>query len=169
MAMNIFLLRHGLAAERAEAGCENDSDRPLTAEGEKTARKITAGLRAMGVTLDALVSSPYARARRTAEIVAEEFGAEKVLDFSDDLACGGDLAQLVDHLRQEYRNANDIMLVGHEPDLSNLISMLVSGRPGLLLTLKKGGLCKLAVESLRFGRCGSMEWLLTPKQIIRAG
>ena len=167
--MNLYFLRHGLAVERADSGGGDDSERPLSPEGEEKTRKIAQGLQRMGLSIDALVSSPFARARRTAEIVAEEFGAKKLLEFSDDLASGGDSESLIAHLNQECRNAEDIMLVGHEPDLSELVSILVTGQPGLLLTLKKGGLCKVAVQSLRYGRCGTIECLLTPKQIINAG
>ncbi len=57
------------------------------------------------------------------------------------------------------------MLVGHEPYLSTLISLLLSGDGGLQVEMKKGGLCKLSVESLKHGRCAKLEWLLTPRQM----
>jgi len=57
------------------------------------------------------------------------------------------------------------LLVGHEPYLSELISLLVAGDSSLCVVMKKGGLCKLSVETLKHGRCACLEWLLTPKQM----
>jgi phosphohistidine phosphatase len=58
-----------------------------------------------------------------------------------------------------------ILLVGHEPDLSRLISVLATGTLQLQLDFKKGGLCKLEAETLRAGPCATLVWLLTPKQM----
>ena len=58
-----------------------------------------------------------------------------------------------------------VLLVGHEPNLSELISLLVSGDASLNLAMKKGGLCKLSAEALSPRRCATLEWLLTPKQM----
>jgi len=64
---------------------------------------------------------------------------------------------------QSVRAAIDRLLVGHEPYLSSLISLLSTGGPNLSLTLKKGGLCRLEAEPLRCARCASLEWLLAPR------
>src|SRR2546430_12625846 len=56
-----------------------------------------------------------------------------------------------------------VLLVGHEPYLSNLVSLLCAGGPNLSLTLKKGGLCRMEVEQLRAARCAHLEWLLAPR------
>jgi len=57
------------------------------------------------------------------------------------------------------------LLVGHEPYLSELISVLIAGDAGAGIMLKKGGLCRLSATSLRFSRCATLEWLLTPAQL----
>jgi len=59
--------------------------------------------------------------------------------------------------------------VGHEPSLSGLASMLLSGDPALSITLKKGGICKLSVETLQYGRCATLDWLLSPAQLVEIG
>jgi phosphohistidine phosphatase len=59
------------------------------------------------------------------------------------------------------------MLVGHEPSLSELISTLLSGDGRMAVTMRKGGLCKLLVETPRYGPCATLEWLLTPRQMVR--
>jgi phosphohistidine phosphatase SixA len=56
-----------------------------------------------------------------------------------------------------------VLLVGHEPYLSGLISLLCTGGPDLALTMKKGGLCRLGVEVLSCGQCATLEWLLSPR------
>ena len=72
------------------------------------------------------------------------------------------LVELLNHLQP---TPESVLLVGHEPYLSGLISLLVSGEGTLSVVMKKAGLCKLTTESLKHGRCASLEWLLTPKQM----
>ena len=56
-------------------------------------------------------------------------------------------------------------MVGHEPDFSELISLLVTGQTGASVALKKGGLAKLEIEKIRDGKCATLAWLLTPTQM----
>ena len=56
-----------------------------------------------------------------------------------------------------------MLLVGHEPDLGRLISVLVTGKRGLAVAVKKGGLCKLEIGTLQYGRCATLQWLVPPK------
>jgi phosphohistidine phosphatase SixA len=58
-----------------------------------------------------------------------------------------------------------IVLVGHEPYLGKLVGELISGENGSDLSLKKGGICKLETEKLEYGRCATLRWLLTQKQL----
>ncbi len=163
--MNLFLLRHGLAVERGTAGCEKDPDRPLTPKGERRLGRIADAMEAMGLTFDLILSSPYLRARQTAEIVAETFGLRKKLMFSEDLTPTGDAKALIATLNKPDPRPDNVLLVGHEPYLSGLISTLATGDGHSAIDLKKGGLCKLEVESLRYGRCATLAWLLTPRQM----
>jgi phosphohistidine phosphatase len=163
--VNLYLLRHGLAIEPGTHGCHRDADRPLTAEGEKKLDKIAEAMKRLEISFDLIVSSPYLRARQTAEIVADAFKARQRIAFSESLVPGGSARQLMEHLRHLEPNPHAVLVVGHEPDLSGLISWLVTGERGLTLTMKKGGLCNLAIDSLKPGRCACLEWLLTPKQM----
>ncbi len=167
--MELYLLRHAIAAPHGAAGYERDADRPLTAEGEKKMRRIAEGMQALDLSFDLILSSPFTRARQTAEITAKVFSAEKKLKFTDHLAVGGGTKVLIDELNGKYGSLDSILLVGHEPSLSQLISLLISGDAGLSITMKKGGLCKLTVELLRHGRCATLEWLLAPGQMTRIG
>jgi len=161
--MDIHILRHAVAVERGTEGYDRDSERPLTPDGKKKMEEIAGGMHALGLAFDLILSSPYLRARQTAEIVAGVFGG--TVEFSDHLSADGNAQELVRELRQRARDANSVLLVGHEPYLSGLISVLLSGNPRVGLTMKKGGLCKLSVQDLRYGPCASLEWLLTPKQL----
>ena len=161
--MNLFLLRHGIAVEPGSPGARSDAERHLSPEGKKKMRKIASGMKALDLSFDLILSSPYARARETAEIVAREFGV--VLEFTPRLEVGGDPAALVAEVAARSTDLADLLLVGHEPQLSRLISHLLSGDPGLSVTMKKGGLCKLDVPRLRYARSATLEWLLTPSQL----
>jgi phosphohistidine phosphatase len=165
--MDMYLLRHAIAVARGTEGYDNDADRPLTTKGEKKMYRIAEGMNSLGLTFDLLLSSPILRARRTAGIVAEVFGLKKKLRFSDNLGTGGDEEDLIRELIGEYGACKALLLVGHEPDMSTLISVLVTGTPECAVTMKKGGLCKLTTDALHYGRCASLEWLMTPRQLTR--
>lgn len=164
--MNIYLLRHGIAVERGAKGFDKDSDRPLTAKGKRQLRKSAAAMKKMKLRFNLILSSPYERAKRTAGIVATELKLIKWLKFSDLLKYESEPEDLIGQLAVLKPAPEDLLLVGHEPYLSRLISLLVSGNEGMAIDLKKGGLCKLQSEKLlRAGKCAHMEWLLTPRQM----
>ena len=163
--MNLYVLRHGLAVDHGAAGYPNDKDRPLTPKGKRKLRKIANAMEALKLQFDLILSSPYTRARQTAEIVAECLNQRRKLEFSEDLVPSGSAEDLIQYLNRLKSRTEDVMLVGHEPYLSSLISLLVSGDSDCRVVMKKGGLCKLSAESLKHGRCAALEWLLTPKQM----
>ena len=84
---------------------------------------------------------------------------------TEDLAPGGDANRLMTDIREKYGTAENVALVGHEPGLSRLISVLLSGDETIPITLKKGGVCCLSVDKLEYGRCATLEWLLAPAQL----
>jgi len=163
--MNLFLLRHGVAVERDEFDYAGDAARPLTSKGRKQLRGVAAALRAMGVCFDVILSSPLVRARQTAEIIAAELKLQKRLVFADELKPGGDAKKLFQKIAGLKKVPGNVLLVGHEPDFSELISLLVTGSRGGGFALKKGGLAKLEIEKLRAHKCAILAWLLTPAQM----
>jgi phosphohistidine phosphatase len=164
--MKLYILRHGTAVEHGAPGYENNDDaRPLTPKGERKLWRVTEAMKAMELEFDLILSSPLPRARQTAEIVADALKAPKKLKFSDDLRPNGSLKKLIQALNALEPQPENVLLSGHEPYLSGLVSLLVSGGPGLQIELKKGGLCRLAIEELRPGRCAMLQWLLTPMQM----
>ena len=163
--MNLFLLRHGIAVERGTAGFNKDADRPLTPKGERRLESITDAMEAMVLKFDLVLSSPYVRARQTAEIVADALDLKKKLEFSDSLTPDGDAKALIAALNKREPRVENVLLVGHEPFMSELIAMLTSGDTRVAIDFKKGGLCKLEIGTLRPGRCATLAWLLTPRQM----
>jgi phosphohistidine phosphatase len=167
--MDLYLLRHGIAADLDAHGFANDADRPLTPEGERKVKQIAEAMEAIELSFDLILSSPYLRARRTAELVAEHLKARKRLELCDCLTPGGSTKKLVEMLDHVQPCPESVLLVGHEPYMSGLISLLVSGREAFTVVMKKGGLCKLTADPLRHGRCAVLQWLLTPKQMALMG
>ena len=161
--MNLFFLRHGIAVERGSPGYRNDADRPLTPKGERQMHAIAQILKSREIPLDLILSSPYERAARTAAILAQAFGAARKLQLNEDLTPGGNPKKLIAQLHSTRPRPDHVWLVGHEPYLSTLISILTTGNAGLPIVLKKGGLCRLQVDSLTSGRCAELKWLVTPR------
>ena len=83
-------------------------------------RQIAKGLRNLGVEFDLILSSPYVRARETAEIVADVFKMKKKIAFSESLIPMADPELLIPEVNEKY-SVDSIALVGHEPHLSTLI------------------------------------------------
>ena len=163
--MSLFILRHGIATELNPHKFARDSERPLTPKGKRKLWESAEAMEAMELAFDLIVSSPYLRARQTAEIIAEAFNGRKEVLLSEHLTPGGSHKALVAWLNDLKPLPNDVLLVGHEPYLSEFISLLISGGTGCSIALKKGGLCKLSAETLEAGRCAMLEWLVTPKQM----
>jgi phosphohistidine phosphatase len=163
--MNLYLLRHGLAVDHGTPGYARDADRPLTPKGERKLARIADAMGELELSFDLILSSPYTRARQTAEIIAAALNARKKLEFSEGLTPDGSFKTLIEGINQLESRPDNVLLVGHEPHLSGLISLLVSGDSSFRVVMKKGGLCKLSIESLKHGRCAVLEWLLTPRQM----
>lgn len=169
--MQLYFLRHGKAGDKAEWSGP-DEQRPLTDEGREEMRAVARGLRRLGLTLDALLSSPLVRARQTADDVAEALGL--VVTEARELAPGCDLDRLAAALRP-VRSANAVMVVGHEPDFSALVGEIIGKRGAMAeVELRKGACCRVDVSgALSHGDAlaghGALVWLLPPKVLALLG
>lgn len=163
--MNLYLLRHGPAGDQAAWAPRPDSLRPLTKEGKEKVKDVAKGLRRRELSFDVILTSPYERALQTAKIVAKVLDLKgKLVDFSP-LEPGGNAKEIVDELSRHAKKWEDVLVVGHEPSLSQLIALLTTGRPISSLEMKKAGLAKLAISQPVLGRCATLEFLLPPKYI----
>jgi len=163
--MNLHILRHGLAEDRSKPGYKKDADRPLTPKGKQRLWRVAEAIEEMELEFDAIISSPFLRATQTAEIVAEALDLRKKLATTEHLTPNGNPKLLLEYIHQIKPAPKDVLIVGHEPYLSQLIGLLVAGNTNALIDLKKGALCKLEIETLRCGRCATLAWLLSPKQM----
>jgi len=167
--MNLYIIRHAIAVDEGADGYESDSERPLTDKGRKKMRGIAKGLRNIGVEFDLILSSPYVRARETAEILADVFKMRKKITFTENLIPLGNPELLIGEINEKY-SVDSIAVVGHEPHLSTLIGILVAGNASLDLTLKKGGVCYLSADDLHHhDHRATLEWLLTPGILTEIG
>jgi len=160
--MKIYLLRHAIAVERNPNKYPDDALRPLSDAGRKKMARFAKILDKMGLQIDLLLSSPLLRARQTAEIARKRLHLKKnKLILVEALGPAGDPAKLIAEINEKY-SVDNLLLVGHEPDLSSLISLLLSGEASLPITLKKAGMGCLSVEKLAAGKCARLEWLFNP-------
>jgi phosphohistidine phosphatase len=166
--MNLFFLRHGKAEARS-LKWRPDSKRPLTKDGEKRTAEVARGAEALGLSFDLILTSPYARALRTAEILAEVYGEKKLFETKN-LASEAQPRNIIDEINENFSSIEQIVLVGHEPFMTRLIGTLIaSENSSVAIDLKKAGLCKLSIEKLSYGKCACLNWLLTPRQLARLG
>jgi phosphohistidine phosphatase len=158
----IYIVRHAIAEEVSSTG--RDEDRALTPEGRKKMKRAARGLAALGVAPRHLLSSPLVRARQTAEIVVEALPELKI-ETCDLLAPGVDERALTRLLNGTYAGA-DVALVGHEPDLGELLSFWLTGsRGGVETRFKKGAVACVASSALPPVGKAVLEWLLTAAQL----
>ena len=164
--MDLYILRHGKAEPYGQR-YPSDNIRPLSPKGKRRTKLSTKGMKATNVSVDLIVSSPLLRARQTAEIVHDGLGIAEPIEFSDTLASGNVRAIL--STVDARSSLSGLMLVGHEPTLSELISTMASGSYHTAFNLKPGGMCKLNVAAIRYGQCATIEWFVTPKQLVAMG
>jgi phosphohistidine phosphatase len=113
--LQLYLIRHGIAAERGEE-YPDDSKRPLTSHGIARLRREAKGLEALGVTFAEIVSSPLVRTRQTADVLAASMKSKPAIVTSDALAPAGTPGAEKQEISKRARNAS-IALVGHAPTL----------------------------------------------------
>jgi phosphohistidine phosphatase len=153
----IYVVRHAIAEERDPERWPDDAERPLTPDGERRFREAARGLRKLVPDVDVMLSSPYVRAWRTAEILHEVAGWPSP-ERSDLLGASRAPADGVEAIRARPE-ASSIAVVGHEPYLSRLVSILLTGDlDAVRMELKKGGVVRIDDNVLR--------WYATPKMLV---
>ena len=163
--MNLYVIRHAIAVDEGTSDYESDSERPLTDKGRKKMRQIAKGLRTLGVEFDQILSSPYLRARETAEILADVFKMKKKIAFSDNLIPIAEPNLLIAEVNENY-SVDSLAVVGHEPHLSSLVGLLTAESTKFDIRLKKGGVCYLSIDDLHHEHHATLEWLLTPGILV---
>jgi phosphohistidine phosphatase len=152
--IELYVLRHAHAGDR-DTWEQADDLRPLTEKGRRQAGRLGDLLRAAGFAPDAILTSPLARARETAEIVADLLGVkarpEQRLGEAVDLAT-------LDRILDDAGSPRRPLIVGHDPDCSELVSELV----GAPILMRKGALARIDVERPLEPGAGELRWLVPP-------
>jgi phosphohistidine phosphatase len=161
--MELYLIRHGLAHPIGHRNDFADEKRTLTSQGRDRMREVARGLRKLAVKPELILTSPFARATETAEIVADTLGVDKqMLLITANLAPGCPFEQLFAEIKD--KRAESVALVGHEPDLGRIAGLILSGQ-NLSVPLRKAGVCRVDVTETVPSFRGRLAWLLTAKQL----
>ncbi|HCU36890.1 MAG TPA: phosphohistidine phosphatase SixA [Armatimonadetes bacterium] len=152
--MEIYFLRHGEAVDAPPGG--SDAERELTEKGHRQSAKVAGWLTANKMGFDCIVCSGRKRAQQTAEPVAEALGMQIITDgrLSGGWLTVAALADLLEELGAPER----VLLVGHEPDFSEMVELLTGG----VIDMKKGALAAVRCDEVRAGE-GIVALLLPPK------
>ena len=160
--MDIYLVRHAAAFKRDPDRWPDDSERPLTPEGEEQFWLVSRELARVVPRVDAILSSPYRRAWRTAEILAalDSWPApESSPVLEPTLPPEKAALALEDH-------AGSVAVVGHRPGLHELAAYLLTGDSnGIEIGIKKGGVACIGFDGAVEPGAGELCWLLTPKAL----
>lgn len=163
--VELYLVRHAIAAPRGDEWPDDDR-RPLTARGVSRFKEAVEGLRRLGVEVDEIFTSPLVRARQTAELLAEGLPGKPPVRTLDALAPGHEPGSVLAQLARAARRRR-VALVGHEPGLGELAAHLIGA--GRALPFKKGGVCRIDVESLTSRRPGALTWFVPPRLLRGLG
>lgn len=163
--MKVLLIRHGRAADRAEFAVTGHADdlRPLSADGRRDMRRVAPAIADRIRALSILAASPLARAFESAALVARAVGKVQPEELPA-LAPGGDPAAIIRWLGRHPVDVT-VGLVGHEPSLGTLASLLLCGVAIPFLRLKHGGACLLQFNGKPQTGRGRLSWLMTPRQL----
>jgi phosphohistidine phosphatase len=160
--VDIYLMRHGKAEV---AGPDmDDADRRLAKKGREDIAAAGRWMEAQGLRFDLIAASPLARAQETATIIAGHLGEKDILVTWKVLVPGGN-ADTVCRLTGRHNDMQAILLVGHEPLLSALISHIITGEENAAIVMSKGALAKIRNFSYRMTPSGELHWLVTAAQM----
>lgn len=158
--MFIYIARHAWAGERGDPRWPDDSLRELTPEGMERFAKVVRALVARGFEPERIATSPYARCRQTAEIIAKLARGKPTIEELAALEPGSDIGTLI-----EWTAAQDganVCWVGHSPDVEDLAAELVSDG-GAHLRFAKGAVAAVGFDDELTPGSGELHWLITAK------
>ena len=159
--LELYLIRHGVAAERGE-DYPDDSKRPLTGSGMSKLRKEAKALNALEVGFDLIITSPLIRTKQTGEIISETLNGKPPVTTSDSLAPAGTPAAVMQELARHMRKAR-IALVGHEPNMGELAAFLIGAK--VPLPFKKGAICRIDFAVFPPKGKGELCWFIPPRML----
>jgi len=160
--MLIYIVRHAIAEERGPNISENE--RALTEEGKNKMHRVSQGLRKINVRPNVILTSPLRRSLETAQILVEHLPSAS-LEKMPALSAGAEPNAIISALRG-YAKLDEVMLVGHQPDLGRLVSHLLTGDASQVnVDFKKGAVVCVETELAQRRSPAVLLWMLTPKQL----
>jgi phosphohistidine phosphatase len=159
--LRVYILRHATAETRGPG--VPDAQRQLTPEGKQELKAVLKQAHAAGVFPEAILTSPWLRALETAQMAGKALRCERVVEtraLLPDVPPALVLKE-IRAVRNEKRNANQVMVAGHEPQLSRLAAFLLEAP--VALDLKKGALLRIDIQEKQGPPRGVLKWMLTPR------
>lgn len=161
--MEIYIIRHGDAIDRADPQITNDAMRWLTDAGRNEVSVSARLLAKLAVRPDLVLTSPMVRARQTAEIVTDLIGPASGPEVSEHLVYGGSLAGVLEDILRHGRPAQ-VVLAGHMPSVGALVGYLAWGMPEVDVPFRTGEVCRVDLsEDSPAAGLGDLRWLIPPK------
>ncbi|MGH2523870.1 MAG: phosphohistidine phosphatase SixA [Anaerolineales bacterium] len=159
--MHLYLVRHGLANWPAWSG--PDDERPLTPEGAQLIQAEGKALARLGLKPELILHSPLVRARDTAQLIGEALAIpDRVREHA--LLRPGFSAKALKKLLREHAQIEDLMLVGHAPDVSEVVQALTGGS----VKFKEGTVACVKIEEHAAAPEGTLLWL-APAELLARG
>ena len=159
--MVIYFLRHGDALTSSQY---HDSDRPLSDLGRTQITLIATFLHRTKTSINIILTSPFTRACESGEIIQSFVHAPKI-EKTEYLVNGSNPRQLFSSLA-DY-DAESALLVGHEPFLSDTISLLLTGERLIDIEMKKGSLACLEIQDVRHPGTGTLKYLISVDSLLK--
>ena len=153
--MNIYLIRHG-EAEKSSIN-KKDFDRELTNPGKIKVKNAALAWSHYITPFDYLISSPLVRALQTAEIIAEYFEIKNEIIVDKRISTGGETSSIIEIANS--LEAGNIAFVGHQPDFSEHLSVLISSN-GANIDFKKAAIAKIYFPNKVHQSRGILEFLI---------
>ncbi len=160
---SLYLVRHAIAAEPGPE-YPDDTKRPLTDDGVSRFRKAVAGLAALDVEVELVLTSPLTRARQTADLLSTGLDGHPAVVETGALAPGAPYKALMAELGRHARRTA-VALVGHDPSIGQAAARLI-GSPSALV-FRKGGVCRIDVDRLPPVAPGRLAWFAPPRLLVR--
>lgn len=162
--MELYILRHGKAQEHAQNNA-SDAKRQLTEVGRKELECVAKAVKHLEIKIDEIISSPLVRAKQTAEIILKHIiNKKKSITVWNELKPEMDTVKTIEKLIT--LKSTSVLLVGHEPHLTNLIGLIISDNSNTVnISLKKGGLVHIRCNPIKTKMSGSLRSMMTPKQL----
>jgi phosphohistidine phosphatase len=163
--LELFILRHGEASKKLYRVVGTGGS--LTYLGISEIKSIANSIKMLRIKIDLILTSPIPVCKQSADIINTVFNKKIAIVVCNDLKPEGNILYFYNEMLK-YKNVTSILIVGHEPYLSNMISDIISNnnynnKNSINIVLKKAGLSKIKITSTVPKLKGELSWLLTPK------